>query len=360
MFATRTSRPLALIALALAGSHLVLPSPDGEGGNSGVFNLPRLTSSAHAKGPAVASAPKQALEQAMGAYKRGDYDAAVTAFQLVAARGDAYQRFLSEFYLGRIYADTAGPKTDHALAYMLLRRLADEHADVDPDDLQRAPYVAKALATVAIYVRDGLPEIALKPNPELGFEWLRHAATFFNEPDAQFEVAREDIRSDAQRKTGLHFLQKLVKEGHPGAQAVMSELLSRGRYVTANPGEALALVTMAVENASPSDRIWIEDIYQQIYCASPADVRERATAVSMSWRRSFARPRSPIEQPMALGRRDDMTAARVCSNGERLDLARPASTPTSANGLPVTPPTALGIMPSGMAVPPSAGKGPSR
>jgi hypothetical protein len=296
----------------------------------------------------------------MNAYMRGDYDAAVTAFQHVASRGDAYQRFLSEFYLGRIYADTAGSKTDHALAYMLLRRLADEHADVDPDDLMRAPYVAKALTTVAIYVRDGVPEVALKPNPELGFEWLRHAATFFNEPDAQFEVAREDIRSDAQRKTGLHFLQKLVKEGHPGAQAVMAELLSKGRYVTANPGEALALVTMAVENAAPSDRIWIEDIYQQIYCASPREVRERATAVSLTWRRSFARPRSPIVQPMALARRDDMSAARVCSNGERLDIARPASTPTSANGGPVMPPSALGIVPSGMAMPPSTGKGPSR
>lgn len=357
----RTSRPIALIALALAGSHLALPLPNGEGRPVAPFDWLQLTNAAHAKGPSAQANAKATFDQAMAAYRRGDYDAALPAFQFVAARGDAYQRFLSEFYLGRIYADTAGPKTDHALAYMLLRRLADEYADVDPDDLQRAPYVAKALTTAAIYVRDGVPEIALKPNPELGFEWLRHAATFFNEPDAQFEVAREDIRSDAQRKTGLHFLQKLVKEGHPGAQAVMAELLSRGRHVTANPGEALALVTMAVENASPSDRIWIEDIYQQIYCASPPEVRERATAVSTNWRRSFARPRSPIEQPLALVRRDDMTAARVCSNGERLEFARPAaSTPASAGAVTMTPPSALGIMPSGMAAPPSAGKGPSR
>ena len=81
---------------------------------------------------------------------------------------------------------------------MLFQRIADEHADIDPDDLKRAPFVAKALTAVAIYVRDGLPEIALKPDEQRAVEYLRHAATFFNEPDAQFELAKMLIRIQRQ------------------------------------------------------------------------------------------------------------------------------------------------------------------
>ena len=42
---------------------------------------------------------------------------------------------------------------------MLFQKLADDNADVDPDDGQRAPFVAKALTALAGYLRDGVKEI---------------------------------------------------------------------------------------------------------------------------------------------------------------------------------------------------------
>jgi hypothetical protein len=46
----------------------------------------------------------------------------------------------------------------------LYLRVAEEHADVDPDDDQRAPYVAKAMTQIAGYLETGLPEAGVKPS----------------------------------------------------------------------------------------------------------------------------------------------------------------------------------------------------
>ena len=68
----------------------------------------------------------------------------------------------------------------------------------------------------------------------------------------------------------MHYLSVLTEEGYPGAQALLAELLWRGRYVKKDERRALALITMAVENAPEHERIWIEDIYQNIFCGTLA------------------------------------------------------------------------------------------
>jgi hypothetical protein len=199
-----------------------------------------------------------------------------------------------------------------------------------------------------------LPAIGLRPDPERAIEYLRYGATFFNEPDAQFELARILLADETQRQTGLHFLQKLSRENHAPAQATFAGLLAKGQYVKPDPAQALGLVRMAVEGAAPSDRIWIEDIYQQIYCSAGPDVREKSKGFMASWRRMFAQPRSTVELPMALGRRPDAGPTRVCSNGERLDLPRAAdASPAVAAAPPASgvPAISQGFMPSGVREP---------
>lgn len=348
VFATRTSKRIALV-LALVGGGFAVDQM--------TRRIPTLAlvPAAEARDLSYKST-REAYEQGLGAYKSGYYEIAIPAFEYVIAKNDAQNRFFAEFYLGRILADNAGSQTDHAKAYMFFQRIADENADIDPDDLKKAPFVAKSLTAVAIYVRDGLPEIALKPDEQRAIEYLRHAATFFNEPDAQFELAKIFIGSEADRPTGLHYLQKLSKEGHPGAQAVLADLLARGRYIKQDHAQALGLIKVAVENAGASERIWIEDIYQNIYCGSPKDAREASKGLVATWRKMFAAPRTSVEQPMGLGKRSDITATRVCSNGERLDLpqqgmAGSAVTTSPAQGMTsASQPTAptqpvLGLMP---------------
>ncbi len=320
VFATRTSKRIALV-LAFVGGGIAVDRLAAPSRTSVILPAAEARDLAY-------KTTRDAFEQGLGAYRGGYYDIAIPAFEYVIAKNDPQQRFFAEFYLGRMLADNSGAQTDHAKAYMFFQKIADENADIDPDDLKRAPFVAKALTAVALYVRDGLPEIALKPDEQRAVEYLRHAATFFNEPDAQFELAKMFIPIDQDRPTGLHYLQKLSKESHPGAQAVFADLMARGKYVKQDHAQALGLIKMAVENATPSDRIWIEDIYQNIFCSSPKDAREKSKGLVATWRKMFAAPRPSVEQPMGLGRRGDVSATRVCSNGERLDLPQHAATGT--------------------------------
>ena len=70
---------------------------------------------------------------------------------------------------------------------------------------------------------------------------------------------------------------------------------------------------MAVENAPEHERIWIEDIYQNIFCGTSQGTRKQADGIVAVWRKMFARPAAPADR-MGLG--------RVCSRSARAATAR--------------------------------------
>jgi tetratricopeptide (TPR) repeat protein len=283
-------------------------------GIAGVGLALSLASSAVAAGPAAHATPEAAYEQGMVAYRSGDFQSAIPALELAAARNN----FFARFYLARIYSATA--YGDHAKAYMLFRGLGDQYADIDPDDDPRAPFVAKALTALAAYVKHGVLELRLDPDPERAAEYLRHAATFFNDEDAQFELAKlylegEGVEKDAVR--ALHYLSVLTTERkHAGAQAFLADLYWRGGPVKRDPLTALALISVAVENAPASERVWIDDIYQDIFCGASESVRREAQGRVLEWRVKYRR---------TLGKSD--RSAMEASRGAR----------TCADDVPVMP-----------------------
>src|ERR1700730_1693127 len=136
------------------------------------------------------ASPQVAFEQGLGAYKAGYYEIAIPALEEAAAHGADLNRFFAAFYLARIYSDNTGAQTDHAKAYLLFQKLAEDNADAEPDDGKRAPFVAKALTALAGYLRRGVKEIGVEPNAARALEYLQHAATFYDDKDAQFELAK--------------------------------------------------------------------------------------------------------------------------------------------------------------------------
>lgn len=323
-------------------------------------------------GAALASPPARdlpgqtELEQGLAAYKAGSYAAAVPALKEAAAKGSDTARFFAEFYMARIYGDSAGTLTDHPKAFVLYRKLADERTDIDPDDDHRAPFVAKALIALAGYVRSGLKEIGVPANPRRAAAYLHHAAIFFGDKDAQFELAKlylsgEGGTDDVRR--GLHYLSTLSERSYPGAQALLAEFFWKGRYVRPDERRALALITMAVENAPAHDRIWIEEIYHSIYCATTHGTRQEATGIMARWRKVFARPVAEPSDRAGLGGRE-LQPERQCANGEAVAIRRaaPATGVTAATTRPA-PPTetmqggalSLGFRAAGGAPPPVTG-----
>lgn len=287
---TRISRWLLGLALILA-----LATTSGEAARQETF-----------------ASPETAFEQAMDALRAGRIDRAMPALEHAAGRG----MFLAEFYLARVFADPTGPFTDHAKAYVLYRRLADQYADIDPDDDQRSPFVAKSFTALAGYLLRGVPEINVEPNRGLAAEYLHHASTFFNDQDAQFELAKlylEKNESPVETRQALHWLSVLTEKGHASAQAFLADLYWHGNYVEKSPLRAYALVTIAVENAPAHERIWIEDVHQNIYCGLPETDRKDARGLIEFWRTQYGR--APAMDRYGFSRLQ-LGPIRTCSNGE--------------------------------------------
>jgi uncharacterized protein len=315
-----------------------------------ISELRRLAAAAIVATAAVASAaaardlsftsPRVAFEQGQSAFRSGYYEIAIPALEHATTTGDAQTRFLAMFFLARIFADNAGTQTDHPKAYMLFQGIADEHGDSDPDDLQRAPIVARSLTSLAGYLQRGVAEIGLKPSAGRAVEYLRHAATFFNDKDAQFEYAKLLLRGDGVQQDppiALHYLSTLSQDGHPGAQAFLADLHWRGKFVTKDERRALALIKMAVDTAPAGERVWIEDIYQNIYCGTTRDVREQSKGLVATWKRLFAQkppqPSAAERERMTLGAANrDIGPFRTCANGEPVDINRGASVGADAGG----------------------------
>ena len=270
--------------------------------------------------PAIAGAaqpkfksPEEALKQGIGAYVGGYYEIAHPALEAAAASN----LFLGQYYLARLYADNAGSHTDHAKAYILYQRISDEYTDADPDDDSRAPFVAKSLTALAGYVRSGLPELGLKPNPDRAGEYLRYAATFFNDEDAQYELAKLNLYGEPGEidiPKGVHWLSTLSQKGHASGQAVLAMELWRGKLMPRDPVRALTLIAVSLENAHPSDRVWIEDFYQNIYCGSGSSTRRQVTGLVADWRERYGR-KPDVRDRSGLGTLS-AEAVRMCQNGE--------------------------------------------
>lgn len=266
--------------------------------------------------PAKYSSAQDALDQGIGAYNGGYYEIAEPALKYAAEA----RQFLAPYYLARIYSDNNGPLTDHAKAYELYLKIAKEHTEVDPDDDQRAPYVAKAMTQIAGYWMQGLPEVGLKANSRIAAEYLREAAQFFRDEDAQFELAKLYLHGDGIQSDvpyAKHWLSVLSQKGHAGAQAFLADLLWRGKFMEPDPVRALALISVAVANAPPYERVWIEDIYQDIYCGAAQGIRKQATGIVADWRTRYGR-KPDMRDRSGLGVLNAQ-AIRTCGNGEAVD-----------------------------------------
>jgi uncharacterized protein len=269
-----------------------------------------------------------AIERGLGAYQAGLRDAAISALGEAASGGDASTKFAAEFYLARIYAENIAVGADQTKAFVLFRKLADENLTVDPETSKRAPFVAKALIALAGYVRAGLKDIDLAPNPRRADDYLHHAAVFFGDREAQFELARTHLSGEASGddvRRGLHYVASLTEEGHAPAQALLGELFWRGRHVKKDERRALALVMIAAENAPAHERIWIDDAYATIFCGTAPPVREASARLASRWRAMFgASAAGAAAMRAAATATRELVPERQCASGEKVALSLPA------------------------------------
>ena len=83
---------------------------------------------------------------------------------------------------------------------------------------------------------------------------------------------------------------------------------------------ALALISVAVKNAPGAERVWIEDIYQNIYCGASQGVRKQVGGMVAEWDSRYGRrPTATAEVRSGLDALN-ARATRTCENGELVPL----------------------------------------
>ena len=283
-----------------------------------------LASVAFAASGVTFKSPDDALRQGISAFNGGYYEIAVPALEAVAETNPAVGRF----YLARIYADNEGSYTDHAKAYRFSRPWPMSCRTSIPTTITLAPIAASSLTAVSSYLRDGIAGANVKADASAADRALQRAALTFNNEDAQFELAKVLLRGEgpditlggqddpsSKIENGRHWLSRLSRSGHAGAQAFLADLLWRGKFVAKDQAAALNLIDVAVTHAPPHERVWIEDIYQNIFCNAGEGVRQQATGRVAEWHDRYGRRTESRTGKTGL---DDLSAdaVRTCANGE--------------------------------------------
>ena len=179
-------------------------------------------------------------------------------------------------YTGVGYAGGNGVKRNDYEAFKFYSQVVRQ--GVDQGSVESA-YVSDALVEIADYIRAGIPGTPVKADPSLAQEYYRDAAINYRNPQAQFELGRmfligEGVKSSV--KQAGRWLQLAAEKGHAGAQATLGNLLyQRGKVV-----RGLAMMTAALERATPPDRPWIFIMQEEAF--SLASEADRRTAVALA------------------------------------------------------------------------------
>ncbi len=221
--------------------------------------------------------PKDAVRDGMREYNAGDKRGAAQALEYAASAGHT----LALWKLGRMYADGDGVQHDDLKAFEYFSKLADLNADESPDS-PNAGVVSSAFVALGTYFLDGIAGTYVTPNPSRAREMFQYAATYFSDPNAQYNLARlyldgSGVEQDARQ--AARWFNLAAEKGHHPAQAVLGHLLMTGQGVPRQRARGLMWLTLAREAADPVKDAWIEDLYAKAFGAASDSDRKNALAM---------------------------------------------------------------------------------
>ena len=270
--------PDASTGVADAGTGIAAPVPPAP--------IPTVASKmAPADTPASESAPSPATAADAALSLANSADAGVDNPQtpalkaLEAAANDGQP--IALWRLGTMYESGDGVKKDDGRAFAYFSRIADENANTPPRSLE-ADIVAQSFVKVGEYYREGLPDAGIPKDSARSVALLMHAATYFADAQAQYEIGRIYLNGDSLGKSRLQaarWLSLAARKGHVGAQARLGDLLFNGddKSLPAQPVEGLMWLTIAHDRAAGSDDAgWVDELLNKAMSVATPDQRTAA------------------------------------------------------------------------------------
>ncbi len=238
--------------------------------------------SAQGDGPAAfqASVSADAADAALSlTAPDGDRDDALVALEAAANAGQP----IALWRLGTMYENGEGVQKDDARAFGYFSRIANENASTPPRSLE-ANIVAQSFVKVGEYYRDGVPDAGIPADSARSVTLLMHAATYFADAEAQYELGKLYLKGDGISQSALQaarWLSLAARKGHVAAQATLGDLLFNGEGVVAQPVEGLMWLTIAHDRAEDTaDEEWIDELLNKAMSIATPDQRSSALAAA--------------------------------------------------------------------------------
>lgn len=183
--------------------------------------------------------------------------------------------------LGLMYESGVGVEKDPARAFQYFSQIANDNAD-EPPRSRDADIVAQSFVKLGDYYLNGAPDAGISPDPALSYKYLYHAAAYFADADAQYQLFVAEQALGYPLVHSARWLKRAADKGHPAAQARLGALLVSGEEIVAQPVQGLMLLMLASNDAvGTPDEAWIRELADPIlHSASGADIEAARQAAS--------------------------------------------------------------------------------
>jgi uncharacterized protein len=224
--------------------------------------------------------PKAAYRAGIQSLAKDDVTQAVPALKFAAAHGVLG----AQLRLAKLYS-AEGEHRNDAGALTYYHMIINRYGDIDR--LHPASrHVAEALRSLSRYYREGVPEIHLEPDPQRAAQLMRDAASYFRDPQAQFEIGKMYAEGNGVTRSArlaASWLLKASQKKYAPAQAYLGEMLWRADANDRLRAQGLALLALAVDNAGPSQRARIEAQYRALGENADTALIEQAEKFVAAW-----------------------------------------------------------------------------
>jgi uncharacterized protein len=218
---------------------------------------------------------REALRVGVRDYNAGDKEGAARALEYAAGQGHA----LALWKLGRMYAEGDGVPHDDLKAFEFFSRIADASTD-EVGDSQNAAVTGSAFTALGSYFLDGIKGTYVRPNPERAYDMFNYAASYYGDPNAQYNLARlylDGTGVEADPRQAARWFNLAAEKGHHPAQALLGDMLVNGAGgVPQQRIRGLVWLSLARDGAQGRKDDWIVALYDKNWAAATADDRTEA------------------------------------------------------------------------------------
>lgn len=219
--------------------------------------------------------PSEALRHGARQYYAGDKTAALTSLQYAAENGQP----MAAWKLGEMYAKGDGVQEDDMKAFQYYSQVVREHGDSRPNEPD-APFVASAFVALGSYYLNGISD-TVPQNMARAQQIFTHAASYFGDPGAQYELGR--IYQDSNSRMAVRWYNLAALKGHVGAQARLGETLYEMGHSDMKKARGLMWLSVARQQVNDVSGSWINDLHEQYFAHSSETVRTLARNLADNW-----------------------------------------------------------------------------